>query len=407
MAYYYPNDLYHHGIKGQKWGVRRFQNKDGSLTLEGGVRYNGSDYQPRKSLGERISDYKKAKKRNDALKKARAAKEAKKKEAEAAKAKAEKEEQEAKAKAEEDAKKAAQRYQDVLNGKIKTKDMTNEEIAIRTKRLNDEAYLRRLEQEASPTSAAAQMAKATLKKVWNEMIVPTAIDQGKAMMKDYISKALKEQQKPEAFNLEKALANMPYMSNDQVAALSKRLQNEKNVKNAYNEHIKEVQAAEQAKKDAEAAKVKAEKDAEAAKKNAEENAKREKEAAAQAKKEYKEQMKAYKEFQKKERESRENPSASTSDNSKGSEEDNFYKIDVHNRRDYIDPSKEPVVEYPPTVILRDTSTKTKAVERASEVMSNNDQMKMTSKAAKEYTASGQQIVDSILSGQQTDKYKKD
>lgn len=28
-------DLCHHGILGQKWGVRRFQNADGSLTLEG------------------------------------------------------------------------------------------------------------------------------------------------------------------------------------------------------------------------------------------------------------------------------------------------------------------------------------------------------------------------------------
>lgn len=26
------NELYHHGIKGQKWGVRRFQNPDGTLT---------------------------------------------------------------------------------------------------------------------------------------------------------------------------------------------------------------------------------------------------------------------------------------------------------------------------------------------------------------------------------------
>lgn len=29
----------HHGIKGQKWGVRRYQNDDGSLTQEGRKRY--------------------------------------------------------------------------------------------------------------------------------------------------------------------------------------------------------------------------------------------------------------------------------------------------------------------------------------------------------------------------------
>ena len=34
------NELSHHGIKGQKWGVLRFQNKDGSLTPEGRKRYN-------------------------------------------------------------------------------------------------------------------------------------------------------------------------------------------------------------------------------------------------------------------------------------------------------------------------------------------------------------------------------
>ena len=39
------NDLYlaHHGIKGQKWGVRRYQNSDGSLTNKGLKRYYGSD----------------------------------------------------------------------------------------------------------------------------------------------------------------------------------------------------------------------------------------------------------------------------------------------------------------------------------------------------------------------------
>ena len=35
-------ELQHHGIKGQKWGVRRFQNKDGSLTPEGKKKYANS-----------------------------------------------------------------------------------------------------------------------------------------------------------------------------------------------------------------------------------------------------------------------------------------------------------------------------------------------------------------------------
>ena len=37
------DDLQHHGIKGQKWGVRRFQNPDGSLTAAGQKRY-GKQY---------------------------------------------------------------------------------------------------------------------------------------------------------------------------------------------------------------------------------------------------------------------------------------------------------------------------------------------------------------------------
>lgn len=34
------NELYHHGIKGQRWGVRRFQNKDGARTTLGKKRRN-------------------------------------------------------------------------------------------------------------------------------------------------------------------------------------------------------------------------------------------------------------------------------------------------------------------------------------------------------------------------------
>lgn len=46
--------LEHHGIKGQRWGIRRFRNEDGSLTSAGKKRYeNGGIVGKIKAIGQR------------------------------------------------------------------------------------------------------------------------------------------------------------------------------------------------------------------------------------------------------------------------------------------------------------------------------------------------------------------
>lgn len=60
MATFYNNnvcELYHFGIKGMKWGIRRFQNKDGTFTEAGKKRYGKYENSDGTLTDEGISRY--------------------------------------------------------------------------------------------------------------------------------------------------------------------------------------------------------------------------------------------------------------------------------------------------------------------------------------------------------------
>ena len=45
------SDIMHYGIKGQQWGVRKYQNEDGSLTEAGKIRYGDAQRRAGRIVG--------------------------------------------------------------------------------------------------------------------------------------------------------------------------------------------------------------------------------------------------------------------------------------------------------------------------------------------------------------------
>lgn len=158
------NELMHWGIKGMKWGVRRYQNKDGSLTPAGRKRYD-------KEMAKLKEEEKIAKNKLKTQAKLNKLDE-KRKEVEALKS----------------GKPIAKKTQQP--SKPSVKDMSDEELRQTVNRLLMEQQYAKL----NPQQVSA--GQKFVKKVMNDVVAPAATEVGKNVLKDAMTKAVKNASGP-------------------------------------------------------------------------------------------------------------------------------------------------------------------------------------------------------------------
>ena len=163
------DELKHWGILGMKWGVRRYQNKDGTLTAKGKKRYK-EEMDKVKAEEQVIKNRKATKAKLDRL---------------AAKKKAVEDEKKELDDAENAAKgKKAKNPDEKPPAKKRVQDMGDEELAYKIRRIQMEKQYEQLIAEPEPVAKG----NGFVKEFWNKAATPAIQEAGKSLIKDGLLK---------------------------------------------------------------------------------------------------------------------------------------------------------------------------------------------------------------------------